>query len=487
MKLSAELIESMAGVFLSPLYDTPSPTPQFHRDCWKLYTSDARMCAVAAPRGHAKSTGLTHDYVLAVALFREELYIIIVGASEEMAIEHRGDIANELRENEDLRREFKISSFVTDQKTDIIVECSDGYQFRIMARGSEQKIRGKKWRGKRPGLIIGDDLEDDEQVENRDRRLKFSKWFYRACVQALRDSGKIRVHGTVLHEDSLLAGLIKHPAWKSLTFRAHKSFDDFSEILWPEKFSAERLKAIRQSFIEKGDSAGYSQEYLNDPFDNDSAFLRADDFLPMKEEDWDSPKINYVGVDFAITKKDSANRTSFTIGGLDVRNFLSIIDQRVDRWDINEIIEEFFNVQLAHQPSIFFVEKGQIWNAIEPILSREMQRRGIFLSCEPLASMSDKKVRGRFLQKRMRARGMRFNKESYWYAGYENELRRFTGDSEAVLDDQFDSTSILCRGLEEKRSDLEDEDFLTESEEEYLYQSQALRKIASGRNTITGY
>jgi hypothetical protein len=237
MKLTAELIESLAGVYLSPLYDSPAPTPEFHRQGWTLYCSDEKCCAIAAPRGHAKSTGFTHDYALAVALFREQQYIIIVGASEEMAIEHLGDIANELRENEELIQAFKIVKFVTDQKTDIIVECEDGYQFRIMARGSEQKIRGKKWRGKRPGLIIGDDLEDDEQVENRDRRLKFSRWFYRACVQALRDKGKIRVHGTVLHEDSLLAGLLKSKSWKSLNFRAHTAFDDFSAILWPEKFN----------------------------------------------------------------------------------------------------------------------------------------------------------------------------------------------------------------------------------------------------------
>ena len=385
MKLTAELIESMAGVFLSPLYDTPSPTPDFHRQCWRLYCSDARMAAVAAPRGHAKSTGLTHDYVLSVALFRDEQYIIIVGASEEMAIEHLGDIANELRENDDLIREFKIKGFVTDQKTDIIVECEDGYQFRIMARGSEQKIRGKKWRGRRPGLIVGDDLEDDEQVENRDRRLKFSRWFYRACVQALRDRGKIRVHGTILHEDSLLAGLIKHRSWSTLCFRAHKGFDDFSEILWPEKFSEERLRNIRQQFVEKGDSAGYSQEYLNDPFDNDAAFLRGDDFLPMSEADFEKPKLYYVGTDFAISKGQNANRTSFTVGGEDMDNLLHIIDQRVDRMPVNEIIEEFFNIQLAWNPQVFFVEKGQIWSALEDLLTAEMHRRGIFIGIIAIA------------------------------------------------------------------------------------------------------
>jgi hypothetical protein len=63
---------------------------------------------------------------------------------------------------------------------------------------------------------------------------------------------------------------------------------------------------------------------------------------------------------------------------------------------------------------------------------------------------------------------------------------RFTGDSDAVLDDQFDSPSILCRGLEEKQPDLESEDFLTESEEEFFLKSESLR-VSRDRNLVTGY
>jgi hypothetical protein len=122
------------------------------------------------------------------------------------------------------------------------------------------------------------------------------------------------------------------------------------------------------------------------------------------------------------------------------------------------------------------------------MIEREMHRRGVFMSFEPLASVSDKKARGRAYQRRHRARAMRFDKSASWYPGYENENMRFTGDSDAILDDQFDSTSILCRGLEEKTFDLEKEDFLTESEEDFLAESEFLRsKDSSGRNSVTGY
>ncbi|MFK5098227.1 hypothetical protein ACI4A6_27790, partial [Klebsiella pneumoniae] len=99
--------------------------------------------------------------------------------------------------------------------------------------------------------------------ENKDRRAKFRKWFFRACKQALRDGGKIRAHGTILHVDSLLNRLMKNPTWRHKKYRAHKSMNDFSEILWPEKFPESRLRAIKAEFVAEGDTAGYSQEYLN--------------------------------------------------------------------------------------------------------------------------------------------------------------------------------------------------------------------------------
>lgn len=490
VRLTAELVEAFSGVFLSPLYDTPQPTPQFHRECWELYCSDYPQCAIAAPRNHAKSTALTHDYGLAVALFREQDYIIVLGATEEMAIDHLGDIAGELRGNEDLIREFGIVDFLTDQKTDIVVQCDDGHCFRFIARGAEQKIRGKKWHGKRPGLILGDDIEDDEQVESRDRRQKFYRWLLRACKQALRDGGKMRVHGTILHEDSALAKLQKHPGWASLKYKAHEAFDDFSHILWPSKFPESRLRAIRQEFIDAMDAAGYSQEYLNDPFDNSEAYLRKDDFIPMGEEH--APKVwatlNAVGWDFAISKADRANRTSCTVGGKGGDNVINIIDQRVGRMDALEILEEMFSVEKAWSPAAHFVENGQIWKALRPTIMKEMLKRDRFLNIVELSPIGDKAARGRPFQKHHRARAMRFDKQASWYPAYEAELMRFTGVSEALLDDQFDSSAILVKGFE-GLVEVEEGDFATDEEEMFEHESfrHRYRETEKPSGWHTGY
>jgi hypothetical protein len=483
VKLTADLMEAFSTAFLSQRFDDAKPTPEFHREGWELYTSDALQAGIIAPRGHAKSTAFTHVFILATALFRVEDYIVLISTNEELAIEHLGDISRELTDNEDLINEFQIKGMATNSKTEIIVEMQDGYQFRILARGSGQKMRGRKWHGKRPGLIVCDDLEDDEQVENKERRDKFRRWVFRAVKPALRHGGKLRIHGTVLHEDSLLARFVKDPEWKMLFYRAHKSFDDFSEILWPEQFSEADLRAIRQGFIEQFDSSGYSQEYLNDPFDNDSSYLRKEDFLEMGKEDWNTPVKICVGIDFAISKKDKANRTSMTVAGQTGENILHFIDQRVGRWDTPEIMNMMFALQEMHDPHTFFVEDGMIWKAIWPMFEKEMQQRGVYLNIVAVSPMKDKATKGRAYQRRMRNGGCKFDKRAEWYAGFEAENLKFTGYSDAVLDDQFDSAAIVCRGFDSMPL-MEVEDFMDEDE---LYARGQGPESGRGRSEVTGY
>jgi len=95
----------------------------------------------------------------------------------------------------------------------------------------------------------------------------------------------------------------------------------------------------------------------------------------------------------------------------------------------------------------------------------------------------DKATRGRPLQKHMRAGGMKFDKDASWYPVYENELLRFTGFSDAVADDQFDSTALLIKGFE-TMAEMEDEDFI--EEDEWNMRSKDPRTTI-GRSSVTGY
>lgn len=511
VKLTADLIEAFAGTFISPRFDDQRPTPAFHREAWEFYSSDHPAVEVIAPRDHAKSTALTTVYTLAECLFRTSDYVILVGSTEDGSAEQLGNIVEELTENEDLVREFGVKKFLRTSNTDVICELSDGHRFRIIAKGAEQRIRGRLWKGKRPNLLVCDDMEDDEQVENADRRAKFRRWFFRAAKQALSKSGKIRVHGTILHDDSLLNRLAKCPSckalsfengkpacpkcgkskiWQHLFYKAHAGFDDFSSILWPERWNEKQLRTRRQEFIEDGDSAGYSQEFLNDPLDNSEAYLKREDFQAMTEYDYKAPKVICAAADFAVSKADKANRTSFTIGGKDVDNILHHIDQRVDRWDTLEWIEEMFKIQAAWNPEVFWVEDGVIWKSVKPMLMREMQVRDIRINFDAILPVKDKAARGRPYQRRMRAGQCRFDKRADWYPGFEQENLRFTGTSAATLDDQFDSAALLSRGFDDF-AHVEEEDFFTDEEQEFergFWNSRpGIHGSGSGRSATTGY
>ena len=152
--LTSDIIEGFVGSVLMKRFDQPAPIPECHREWWEFCTSPSRFVAIAAPRGFAKSTAITHSYVLASVLFRERMYVLIISGTEAQSIQFLNDIKTELMDNDNIKSLFKIKGLTKDSETDIIVEFEDGHLFRIQAKGSEQRLRGVKWAGRRPDLVV---------------------------------------------------------------------------------------------------------------------------------------------------------------------------------------------------------------------------------------------------------------------------------------------------------------------------------------------
>ena len=480
MELTEDQIFNFVEVFLKKGYDEPVRTPDFHRKLWELCTSDHKRVAIAAPRGHAKSTAITHAFTLAMVLFRIKRYVLIVSDTEGQAMEFLSDIKKELTENFDLIEVFGVKRLPKDAEKNIIVEMTDGWKFRIMAVGSGQKVRGRKWGGTRPDLIVGDDLENDEMVENDESRKKFASWFRKALVPSMSPKrGHVRVVGTILHLDSMLMNLMKNKEWHTALFKAHTSFNDFSNILWPEMYSQKDLQVIRDDFIEAGEPEGYSQEYLNDPIDQAQPFFREDDFLPMSVGDYESPKLYYAGVDFAVSDSDRADYTVIVVGGKDPDGTLHIVDVYRFR-GAEDIVPTMIDVQQKYDIQIWKAEKGAISHAIGPQLYDEMFRTGIGLSISDGTPTKDKRTRARPIQRMMRAGRVKFDTKASWYSALELEMRQFP---KGPKKDQVDATAWLGSMVKEMvEAETEEEIAQREWEEEYE------ETIGfGGRNSTTGY
>lgn len=477
--LDAALLEGFVRTFLWKRFDSPKATPAFHKELWQLCCSRHLFVNIAAPRGHAKSTAGTQAFSLAAMLFGYRDFELLISSTEKQAVDHVQEVRVELTENEELIEAFNIHGLSKDNEAELVCHVGDR-AFKIVAKGAEQKVRGIKWRNKRPNLIVVDDLEEDEAVLSPDRRAKLSDWFTKALLPAGSDECLFRVFGTILHLGSLLQSLQNDPMWLSKCYRAHAAFDDFSNILWPEKFSEARLREQRDMYVRKGNPSGYSQEYLNLPIADSDQFFRPEWFIDVPEEAFGRPMRFYSAVDFAISQKERADRTAIvTVGILDDGRMV-FVDCRAGRWDALEIINQMFQVHETFHPEIFVAEDGAIRKSIGPFLNSEMIRRNSYINIIGRTPVADKLKRARSLQARFRAGGILVDKKAPWYADFFNEMSTFPrGDH----DDRVDASAWIGLELES----LDPGPDLAELEEEDFAYEEFRDKLFSGRCAVTGY
>jgi predicted phage terminase large subunit-like protein len=294
--------------------------------------------------------------------------------------------------------------------------------------------------------------------------------------------------GTILHQDSQLERILHDSTWLGLRFRAHADFDDFSQILWPQKFSEQRLRALRQSFINRRKPSGYSREYLSHPMAEQDAFFQAGDFIPMTEAEKKRPKSFYCGIDFAISTKESADFTVFVVAGMDSEGLLHIVDVRKGHWTSMEIVFEWFRIHARWKCEMYVAEAGTIEASIMPFLNQEMLRLGKFMNIvKGKHGGKDKRTRASSIQARMRAGGVRVDAEAEWYPGFEAELRAF---DRGIHDDQVDALAWIGHKLDSildslTDDELEEEEYLDRIEERQLALREGRESL--GRSSQTGY
>jgi predicted phage terminase large subunit-like protein len=262
--------------------------------------------------------------------------------------------------------------------------------------------------------------------------------------------------------------------WESERFAAHN--EDFTELLWPEKLSKQKLLDIRQGYINQGNPDGYSQEYLNKPIDAENAYFHKDDLIHADTPDYLE---YYAAIDFAITKKTKSDYTVIAIAGVDDEGLVHIVDIRRGRWDGFEIIENMFWVQEKYTPNLFIAEKGQIKHTLDAFLNAEMVKRGTYINLHAVTPKVDKEQRAKPLQARMRAGGVRFDKEKNWYASLVDEMLVFPRGQH---DDQVDALAYIGLAL--------DKVTLAPSQEERddeLYEQEFGSEIFEGQSIYTGY
>jgi len=237
-------------------------------------TGDKTLNVAGVPRKHGKSSIVTLLEPIHQNLYLISRFTLIIGGSKELAEPFLIFIKIEFEENERIKQDF--GNCITDghwTNDEIWIKN----QSCIRAVGIRQNFRGLRFRQFRPDFIIGDDIDEDEHVNNIKYCRKIFGKLLRAGFPSLADHGTMIVIGTLLNKKAVLALLIDHcrEKAKELMERFGKSYIKvivYSAIqngvpLWKKAYTLEDLERIR---IQVGESV-WASEYMNEPLD-DSKF-----------------------------------------------------------------------------------------------------------------------------------------------------------------------------------------------------------------------
>jgi len=439
--------------YLSHYFTRPSPA--FHRQLDALWrqrvmkqgdplTESGEMLAqkgtrsaVAAPRGHAKSTVISLKCALHAALYGYKKYILLISDTESQASAFLEAIKYELETNELLIADFGPQESKKTWKTGSIL-LSNGC--RIDAVGSGQKLRGRRNYERRPDLILCDDIENDEGVRTAEQRQKTADWFWKAVCKSGDSYTDILFIGTILHHDSLLANLLQNPGFKSLKFQAvladspsplwqeweriatnladpqrEKTAHAFfyrhrgemlsgSKVLWPEKLSYYDLRLMR---LTEGEAA-FNSEMQNQPIDPASCLFSAQWFRYFNpaEVDFRQSQFRFYGYcDPSLGRSANSDYSAIITLAVDGDTGLSYVwDADIQRRHPDRIIadilekERLLRRETGRGYTLFGAETNQFQWFLKEQLARESAKQGLYLPIQGVRSTEDKTMRVESLQ-----------------------------------------------------------------------------------------
>ncbi len=293
-------------------YETADFQKEIMRNLQKSSTENLYVCAC---RGSGKSTIISTAYPLWAILGKQQKkFVVIFGQTKAQAKQYMMNIRHELENNTLLKKDLGPFQEENDEwGSQSLVFRKHGA--RITIASSDQSIRGIRHKEHRPDAIIIDDAEDIASTKTKEGRDKTYQWLTGEVIPVGDRNTRLIVIGNLLHEDSLLMRLKQRVADKKMKgiFSMYPLLGEDNEILWPGKYpTMASVEAERQSL---GNDNAWQREYL-------LKIIPADDAVILREwiQYYDNmPPLHTarsirIGVDLAISEKDTADYTAMVIG-----------------------------------------------------------------------------------------------------------------------------------------------------------------------------
>lgn len=341
--------------------DTAHPTPEMHLDIYELLRTTQRH-VVMAPRSYAKSTLVSKNLALYLICELDRLrimddppiyphdMIILCSATKPLAKKWMMDIQRVLTENEAILTEYGDLSQGAVKWNSEEIKLKNGMHIRACGTGSQM-------RGWRPTLFIGDDLDDDQEVQSDERIEKRCHWWDTAVTNMLDEVHcQCFVIGTTIEEVTLLQHIADKPNWESTHFAAYRKGVDEVPIeqegyeTWPSKWPKYRLDEREGEIGRKA----FRAEFLCDPMSTEAPiferrwFREYDHTSPGFEKLMEAGVYTLETVDPAISRQDAADFTAIVTASIThefpPRIFIRVEGVKQGHWSVGRQVTEIVNM-----------------------------------------------------------------------------------------------------------------------------------------------
>jgi hypothetical protein len=245
------------------------PIPEFQKQGLRLLESGNKKVAWIWPRGHMKTTWKRIHYIRK-ACYRQKRYIAVFAAIDSNKKGWAQSIRSVFTDQWQFPEFHWLLPYFFDGKDPIVkanedeLVLSNGVRFDFRSLGGE--ARGLNTQG-RPDQVELDDVLKSEAAHSDAVREKITDTLFSVVNWIGSADAHLFASATIMHKmdywslvsDGVIGG------WAVQRLKAHEAIGDYSNILWPERWSAEALQKEYESYVKAGRVHLYAREMLNDP------------------------------------------------------------------------------------------------------------------------------------------------------------------------------------------------------------------------------
>jgi len=326
------------------------PSAEFQKSIYEQLGKKHRSLCIEVFRGGGKSTICLIIKPIHFALFNPIGDISLISQSESFVInEINRKIKHEFQHNDKLKAFF--GDLTTEKWSETYFVLKNGIAFEGLGIGGQL-------RGGRRGLIVLDDLENEETASSEEQRDKLKRRIGKEIAPKLLPNGELVYVGTPVHQLCYIHQVYQTPnnGWEKLMFPAYKDGrQEKGNEVWGIMYSHDFLQGEKS----KWGTNYFSSEYLCNPI--------VDENCPIKPEQvrtWTELPHQYscvIAVDPAYSEDTSADYKVASLVAIDQaqnRYLLSYIRTHEALGDFQDSIINLFLQNKAYCTGVGIPNSG---------------------------------------------------------------------------------------------------------------------------------